>query len=119
MAAFGTDSRRVDALQPAIEVSLLIGNNCARAIRPREVLCGGEDDPYAVKSLLGWGVVGTVCQDVSVPETDRICNKIHSTENYQHFAFTNKAKEVFTTDNVIKALERDFTDISAKASHTL
>ena len=99
---------------PAIEVSLLIGNNCARAIRPREVVCGGEDDPYAVKSLLGWGVVGTVCQDASVPAKDRICNKIHSTENYQHFAFTNKAKEVFTTDKVIKALERDFTDISAK-----
>ena len=38
-----------------IEISLLIGNNCPRAIRPREVVVGGEDDPYGQKALLGWG----------------------------------------------------------------
>ncbi|XP_030843855.1 uncharacterized protein LOC115924965 [Strongylocentrotus purpuratus] len=38
----------------SVKVSLLIGNNCPRAIRPREVIAGGEDDPYAIKTALGW-----------------------------------------------------------------
>ena len=46
---------------PNLEISLLIGNNCPRVVRPREILAGGEDDPYGQRSLLGWGVVGKVC----------------------------------------------------------
>ena len=47
-----------DKLMPCdsdIEISLLIGNHCPRAMRPREVVVGGEDDPYGQKALLGWG----------------------------------------------------------------
>ena len=48
-----------------IEMSLFIGNNCPRAIRPREVGVGGEDDPYGHKALLGWGVIGRICKSQS------------------------------------------------------
>ena len=44
---------------PEAEISLLIGNNCPRVIRPREVVPGGEDEPYGQRTLLGWGVIGT------------------------------------------------------------
>ncbi len=49
-----------DELMPCesdVEVSLLIGNNCSRAMSPTEVVVGGEDDPYGQKSLLGWQVI--------------------------------------------------------------
>lgn len=41
-----------------VDVGLLIGINCIRAIKPLTVIPGKDDEPYAVKTALGWGVVG-------------------------------------------------------------
>ncbi|XP_068742185.1 uncharacterized protein [Montipora capricornis] len=52
--------RIADQLMPYsedVEVGLLLGTNCARAIKPTEVIPGREDDPYAKKTALGWGVI--------------------------------------------------------------
>ncbi|XP_064647111.1 uncharacterized protein LOC135499967 [Lineus longissimus] len=46
--------------QQSCEVGLLIGYNCARALTPREVVCGAGDEPFAQKTDLGWGIVGNV-----------------------------------------------------------
>ena len=43
-----------------VEVSLLIGLNCPRAIKPLEVVPGVEDDPYAKRTTLGSGIIGAV-----------------------------------------------------------
>jgi hypothetical protein len=37
-----------------VVVGLLIGTNCARAIKPREIIPGNDDDPYAKRTALGW-----------------------------------------------------------------
>ena len=58
-----------------VEVGLLIGLNCPSALRPREIVYGGESDPYAVRSLLGWYINGplyTPCQSSILT-----CNRIH------------------------------------------
>ena len=44
--------------QHDVDVGLLIGANCTKAIKPREVIPGADDDPYAVRTTLGWGVIG-------------------------------------------------------------
>ena len=52
--------RIADQLMPYredVEVGLLIGANCTRAIKATEVIPGREDDPYAKKTALGWGVI--------------------------------------------------------------
>ena len=36
-----------------IEVGLLISTSCIRAIKPKEIITGNEDDPYAKKTILG------------------------------------------------------------------
>lgn len=41
-------------------VALLIGYDCARALKPREVISGNDYDPYAIKTDLGWSIVGSV-----------------------------------------------------------
>ncbi|XP_063969426.1 uncharacterized protein LOC135157513 [Lytechinus pictus] len=92
----------------SIKVSLLIGNNCPRAIRPREVIAGEEDDPYAVRTALGWGVVGKVCLTSSGEA--QICNRISAVERYPRFAFASKAKEILDTEKMIRILEQDFRD---------
>lgn len=47
---------------PSVEISLQIGNNCPSIVRPREVLVGGEDNPYSQRSLMRWGIIGKVCK---------------------------------------------------------
>ena len=43
-----------------ISVELLIGANCARALEPIKVIPSRNDDPYAMKTVLGWCIVGPV-----------------------------------------------------------
>ena len=43
-----------------IEVGLLIGTNCPKAIKPREVIPGADHDQYGIKTDLGWGII---CRD--------------------------------------------------------
>ncbi|XP_071497310.1 uncharacterized protein [Diadema antillarum] len=94
-----------------VEVSLLIGNDCTRAIRPREIITGGEDDPYAQRSLLGWGIIGRVCKTQGESLRSAACNKI-SVETYSNFAFPTKTKEVLCPQKIIQTLEADFKDMS-------
>lgn len=57
-------------LRTDVEVGLLIGTNCARAIKPREIIPGII--PYAKKTVLGWGIIGTVDLNGS-EEVDESC----------------------------------------------
>ena len=43
-----------------IKVGLLIGYNCTCAIVPRELIPGNFDEPYALRTDLGWGIIGRV-----------------------------------------------------------
>ena len=51
---------KIHPFQSDMDVGILIGCNCPRAIKPREVILGKGDDPYAVRTLLGWCIVGPV-----------------------------------------------------------
>ena len=73
------------------EIGLLLGVNCARAIKPRKIIPGEDDDPWGVKTMLGWGVVGLVgesssnaCFLVSTSDKKRQC----------HFSYRTRVKEV-------------------------
>lgn len=103
-----------------VEVGLLIGANCARAIKPTEVIPGRQDDPYAKKTALGWGVIGVV-NPTKIEEDDNhcSCHRIASLEvrpsngkRMCHFALKTQAKEVFAPAQLIKTLERDFNETS-------
>ncbi|XP_038055409.1 uncharacterized protein LOC119727556 [Patiria miniata] len=98
---------------PTLHISLLIGSNCPRVVRPREIIAGGEDDPYGQRSLLGWGVIGNVCK--AARQTDdqpAVCNKVVAAEpqSYQHFVYGTRVKEVLNPEKVLKVLESDFVE---------
>ena len=72
------------------EIGLLLGVNCARAIKPREIIPGDNDDPWAVRTMLGWGIVGLVsetspkaCFLVGTNNQSRLC----------HFSYKTRVKE--------------------------
>ena len=45
-------SKHIPAYMESVEAGLLIELNCPGAVRPRDVICGNKNDPYAVRSLL-------------------------------------------------------------------
>ena len=76
--------RIAEKMQPYrsdVDVGLLIGCNCPRAIKPREVILGKGDDPYAIRTLLGWGIIGPVALQQAAEESKEeqdfaTCNRI-------------------------------------------
>ena len=46
--------------EESLEVALLIGCSCPKTIKPKEVIQGKSEGPYAVRTLLGWSIVGPV-----------------------------------------------------------
>ena len=58
-----------------ISVELLIGANCAEALEPKEVTSSRQSGPYAVKTILGWCVVGPISH--SSKNLDKVsCNHV-------------------------------------------
>jgi hypothetical protein len=87
-------------LQENTEIGLLIGINCSRALLPREVVAAGDDDPYAIRTALGWGVTGNMS-----PSTDDA--EGHGSSS--HFAFRTSAKEI-TPVEVLQMFEQSSTN---------
>ena len=62
-----------------IDIGLLIGYNCSNALVPREVIAGESNEPYAVKTDLGWSIVGSISPS-SVSETTGFCYRVSARE---------------------------------------
>ena len=52
------------------DIGLLVGYDCPRALAPREVIPGFDDGPYAVRTDLGWSIVGVLEAEVFQDEYD-------------------------------------------------
>lgn len=91
----------VDEIQPLkdCEVGLLIGYNCSRAMAPRRVILGGDEEPYAIQTDLGWSIVGRSSPGHDSLSTSHLCHRI-----------TVKELPPATPINVIRILESDFKD---------
>ncbi|XP_064642183.1 uncharacterized protein LOC135496665 [Lineus longissimus] len=81
-----------------VEIGLLIGLSCLQAIKPLEVLPGKEDDPYGVRTALGWGVVGMS------PQGSR-------PQQRHHFSFRTQITEV-TPQAVMNMFDVEFVERS-------
>ena len=78
-------ANKIHPYQNDVDVGILIGCNCPWVIKPREVILGKGDDPYAVRTLLGWCIIGPVIPHQTaqedVEESDFVtCNRIMSHE---------------------------------------
>ena len=94
-----------------IEVGLLIGTNCPKAIKPREVILGADNDLYGIRTDLGWGIVGRVCKSPQGEEHEEpqgsSANRIVTREEAS-FALETRTKEIISPACVNQLLERDF-----------
>ncbi|XP_077978095.1 uncharacterized protein LOC144433628 [Glandiceps talaboti] len=80
------------------EVGMLIGYNCPQALAPRETIVGKNDEPFAIKTDLGWSIIG-YNDPRSHSYATSICNRI-----------TVKETPCISPKHVISALEADFSE---------
>ena len=110
--------------QSGIDVGLLIGCNCPRAIKPREVILGKRDDPYAVRTLLGWGIIGPIIsqeerqadeEDVEITTCHRIMSLETAGNNRASLSFIPhiQSKEEINPHAVRKMFEMGFSECSS------
>ena len=113
--------------QESLEIGLLIGCNCPKAIKPKEVILGKGEDPYAVRTLLGWGIIGPISplediQPVCGEHLVSSCNRILTYEVYtgrcsnRSFVFNSQTKEEINPFVVRQMFERDFSEESIPGS---
>ena len=126
-------SRQMVPFHDSADVAILIGNNLPSAIRPREFIAGNDDEPYAQKSILGWGIVGVVGSSekgnvlvsnrISVSSrsslpltmaTSKALVKPQETYSNAKFVFTTKTKEIFNPLQVRQMMEIDFIEPGGK-----
>ncbi|GAA6067476.1 uncharacterized protein LOC103911210 [Tachysurus ichikawai] len=81
------------------EVGLLIGYDCSSALAPLEVIIGGENEPFAQRTELGWSIIG-----LSNPHLDR--------QGSQRFVHMVAVKEIPVPlpNDVLQILESDFNE---------
>ncbi|XP_077971383.1 uncharacterized protein LOC144425718 [Styela clava] len=98
---------------PDLPVSMLIGSNAPNAIRPRDIIAGLETEPYAQRSILGWGVVGKVCHgddDCYVSHRMLACGATSKVDPGEKFVFSTKVKEVLFPNQVCSMFNADFVE---------
>ena len=98
---------------------MLIGSNCPKAIKPREIVAGRSKDPYAVQTLLGWCIVGPANPpDTQIDEDSLVtCSRIVAKEiacdiddKGINFVLNEPTKELINATAIVKMLEQDFME---------
>ena len=124
-----TIADKIVPYQQSAEIAILVGNNVTSAIRPREIIAGNGNEPYALRSILGWGVVGIVgLPDKENPVT--VSNKInvssrsccdvkphplsHENRSSARFVLSTNAKEILNPFQVRQMMEIDFVEPKGK-----
>ena len=74
-------------------VGLLIGYDCSEALTPREVVAGKSNEPYGIRTDLGWSIIGTA--------------NVNSGRSFYHRVAVKEVLLV-TLAEVIRVLESDF-----------
>ena len=74
-------------------VGLLIGYDCSQALTPREVIAGDSNEPYGIKTDLGWSIVG----GSDVRSGRSLCHKV-----------AVKELPAVTMTDIVRILESDF-----------
>lgn len=110
-----------------IDVGVLVGLDCTRALIPREVIPGDDGTPYALRTDLGWGLVGRYSNDTNEHlEEDEIgvSHKVLSCEVKDppalcHLACRTAIKETIDPQQVHKMFSLDFSEVNCVNQESL
>ena len=106
---------------------------------PREIIPGEDDSPYALRSDLGWGIIGKISQPLSEEDGDEdeigVSHRIYTCEAWEppdpqvdavepskrgcNFSVKTNVKEVINPFQVMKMFEMDFSEKRANRQAAL
>ncbi|RXN10419.1 hypothetical protein ROHU_030778 [Labeo rohita] len=88
------------------DIGMLIGYDCPSALAPLEVITGGDNEPFAQKTNIGWSIIG-------------LCNPHLDRQGNQSFVHRVSVKEVLVPSaiDVLKVLESDFNERHPEDKH--
>ena len=129
-------AEQIAPYQKDVEIGILIGSDCPRAIMPREIIPGEDDSPYALRSDLGWGIIGKISQPLSGEDGDEdeigVSHRIYTIEACEpldphadleglnkrscNFSVKTNVKEVI---NPFQVMKMDFSEKRADRQGTL
>ena len=95
-----------------IEIGILIGGNCPRALEPLEMIPSQGNGPYAYRSLLGWCVTGPIYINSSSPHRNK-CNYVAVERNGSrpvHFSIQNELKYQTIEEMMLAMFNQDFSE---------
>ena len=102
---------------PELEIGLIIGISCTKALKPKEVIPGKKEEPFARRTELGWGIVGKVHSSSSVTDnTIQVYRTlaqevvIKEDKKVSFLIVPNKVKEVISPLQIKRMFETDFND---------
>lgn len=94
---------KIFSLDENFDVEILIGFNCSKAIKLKEVIVGKSEDLYVVRIFFGWCIVGLISfLEIFLDEDSVVmCNRIIVYENtfeisYVSFILEDKIREVIS-----------------------
>ena len=100
-----------------IPIGLLIGQDCPRAQEPHETIHGVENDPYAVRKVLGWCVMGPITEELArntkcnFLKTRYAASSIDSQAVCKnHFAITKSVQDNYVSDKLKEMWSSDFNE---------
>ena len=85
-------------------------------LAPREVIPGNDEDPYAQRTTLGWGIIGMVepsrCNCEERVDVHRIlsCEVQLELQKMCYFALKTHTKEILTPFQINGMFELDFRE---------
>ena len=115
--------------QNDLEIGILIGSDCPRAIMPKEIIPGEDNRPYTLRSDLGWGIVGRIFQPLSGEDGDEdeigVSHQVYTIEAHKpldpqvdaeglkkrscNFSVKTNVKDMINPFQVMKMFEMDFS----------
>ena len=122
-AAHWPHLKKLEDVIPPVQncpIGLLIGYNCPQALAPVNCVIGGEGEPYAVETRLGWSIVGGGERHSegfdSIGSSHRIVAQIgpqvrEVSSTSPALIYKTQTKDV-TTAEFLQLMERDFTEPS-------
>ena len=89
-----------------IEIGLLTGANCPKALEPEEVIPSKDEGPFAYRSPLGWCVVGPLVKDAKKGSIS--CNRIVAQDVTS--GITNEIKDVSAKQMLQRMYNQEFSE---------
>ena len=103
-----------DKLMPvkALETGLLIGYDCSQGLAPQDVILSDDrpEGPFALKTDLGWGIVGMVSPNSTWVDEDGVVSHriLTRSEEGVQIVLPARVKELYSPAECLKMFESDF-----------